>query len=488
MALPLLRPSHGDDARRRYTYCIVPLWTSVGLLFIGPFCGFNVWLMDVLDVFGYHEVWSPAGAAVTTAFNVAILSLGVSSTLIGPRLQRIGVRPLYFLGTVGSCCAMLASGAALECRSLVGLYLAWGLLYGLSQGAVYLVVITCCMSWFGKCGKAGYGAGCIGFNCGLWAAVFSYVGPAAVDAVGLARSFQLCGVVLCVAAVWPAFFICTADEIACAAPQRTSGEDIEEASGGKPGGRGEGAAEAASAASPPLAAPANPVPATCAPKTQDSEPMTMRQVLLRPEVWGLWFKLLFAMWPGYGVKYVISPMMANVFAASGTLQATASFIFLVGYAVARLVSGLVAGPFVSARRFTGGLVVAMGIACVATGAFLFSVPRGGRVDAHGDTFACVFVALIACLGMALAGLKVMIPLLVLDIAGPANLPLLMGLMLSANGVAAVLGPVTSWMALAANGDGNNPSAVGTWFCCSACLTAVAMTLHVAKPPPCCAPK
>jgi len=77
---------------------------------------------------------------------------------------------------------------------------------------------------------------------------------------------------------------------------------------------------------------------------------------------------------------------------------------------------------------------------------------------------------------------------VLDIAGPANLPLLMGLMLSANGVAAVLGPVTSWMALAANGDGNNPSAVGTWFCCSACLTAVAMTLHVAKPPSCCAPK
>jgi len=484
MALPLLRPDSDEASMRRYTYRIVPLWTLFGNVFMAPFYGFNVWLMDVLEEFGFRDSWSPAGATVTTAFTIAALFLGIAAAFTGPWLPRVGARRIYFCGTLVSCCAMLASGVSVEAGSLVGLYLSWGVLYGLSQGAAFLAVLTCCVSWFQKYGKAGHGVGWIGFCIGVWPAVFSFLGPAAVDAVGLAGSFHLCAGVLAVAALLPALFICMPDDVTCAAlptgdKDRVHREDVEISS--SRGSPSEGSTAASTTELQPDAETESDA-ASCTSQSQDVGPMRMGQALLRLDFWILWLQLLLSLMPGFGIQYIISPMMINVFAARESLQVTASFIFLGSYAVGRLFSGFLVGPRVSARNFMRGLFAIQGVACAIIGAALFSVPDGGRDgEPRSGCLTWVFVVLISCIGMTLAGTKVMIPLLSLDMGGAANLGLLTGLMYSSAGTAAVLGPVTSWMALSADRDRPSPVAVAVWFCGSAGITAVAMLLYLTKP-------
>jgi len=293
--------------------------------------------------------------------------------------------------------------------------------------------------------------------------------------------------VLAMAAVWPALFMCTPEEVSCAKLPPSSDEDLEKREDtdgcGSQGGRpGEGSTAAtAEAVSQPDAVPASSVQAART-LSQGVVPMTTGQLLLRSEFWALWFQIFLMSMPGFGIKYLISPMLVNVFMASPKLQATASFLFLASYAVARLVTGFVVGPCVSARRLATGFIAVQAVACAITGALLVCASHGGRGHGRGsDAFTWVFVALIACIGTILAGTKVLIPLLSIDMWGPANLGFITGMMYGGLGIAAVLGPITSWMALAANGDGGSPQAVGVWFCGSAGLMAVAMLLNLARP-------
>jgi len=486
MALPLLRPRPDDAAIRRYTYCIVPVWVLFAQLWVAPFYGFNVWILDVLEAFGFQNSWTLSGAVVTTAFTISLFFFAVSITVVGPRVRQIGARRLYVLGAMGALVAIMASGASVAGRSLAGLYLSWGVLYGLSEGCMFLAILTCTMGWFRQCGAAAHGAGWLGFCAGFWPALFSYAGPAAVRAVGVARTFHLCAIVLAMAAVWPVLFMCTPDEVSCAKPPPSSDKDLEnredaEDASSQGGRQGEGSTAATAAAtSQPAAAPASSVQAPGTQQSQGVVPMTMRQFFLRPEFWALWFQIFLMSMPGFGIKFIISPMLVNVFNASQQVQATASFLFLACFGVARLVTGLVVGPCVSARRLARSFIAVQAFACAITGALLICAPQGGRDHARGgDAFAWVFVGLIACIGAMLAGTGVLIPVLSLDIGGPANLGLLSGLMYAGMGMAATLGPITSWMALAANGDGDSPAAVGVWFCGSAGLMAIAMLLDLA---------
>jgi len=495
MAVPLFRPrSQDDDELRRYTYRVVPFWVLFGTVGSAPFYGCNVWIMDVVREFGMSSLWSASQATIVMAFTLGLFCCTLTAAAIGPLLSRFGPRRIYLAGVITSSAALAASGHAVAEKSLLGLYAAWAVLLGGGMGVSYLTVLTCCVSWFRKCGAPGHGAGWFGFAAGVWPALFSYAGPAAVDLVGLENSFHFFALVVLFVGAWPALFICMPDQVQAAPANDTGTESSAEKLEGMETGDLE-SAETKSTLSPmstanPSAsevssekqAPASAVQQGSASGTRASAPMTRRQVLIMPEFWTLWLRLFLSTLPGFGIKYLIAPMMEKVFGAGQPVHATASFIFLVCYAIARLATGVVVGPFVSARRCFDALVIAQALVCAGVGIFLYGLcgSEEGKCPEHSDHLVWIFVVLIACMGSTLAGLKVVMPLLSLELGGPVNLGVVQGLMSTSIGTASFLGPVSSWMALAAVGGVSSSPAVAAWFCASSGATLLAALLGQLK--------
>ena len=67
--------------------------------------------------------------------------------------------------------------------------------------------------------------------------------------------------------------------------------------------------------------------------------LTFMQIVRTPQIWLMWLAFLFMMTPGFGIKYLISPMIANVYDASRSTQSLASFLFLMLYSLARFLGG-----------------------------------------------------------------------------------------------------------------------------------------------------
>ncbi len=115
--------------------------------------------------------WTNSQAA--WIFALAIFFLGVSAAVAGPRLQKVGPRRMATLGAVAFSLGYAIAGLALGLRSLVLLYLGYGLLGGIGLGLGYVTPVTTVAKWFPD--RKGLATGMVIMGFGLGALFMSKI-------------------------------------------------------------------------------------------------------------------------------------------------------------------------------------------------------------------------------------------------------------------------------------------------------------------------
>ncbi len=115
--------------------------------------------------------WTNSQAA--WIFARAIFFLGVSAAAAGPRLQKVGPRRMATLGGLAFCLGYAIAGLALGMHSLVLLYLGYGLLGGIGLGLGYVTPVTTVAKWFPD--RKGLATGMVIMGFGLGALFMSKI-------------------------------------------------------------------------------------------------------------------------------------------------------------------------------------------------------------------------------------------------------------------------------------------------------------------------
>jgi len=110
---------------------------------------------------------------VAWIFALAIFFLGVSAAVAGPRLQKVGPRRMAAVGGAAFSLGYAIAGLALGLRSLVLLYLGYGLLGGIGLGLGYVTPVTTVAKWFPD--RKGLATGMVIMGFGLGALFMSKV-------------------------------------------------------------------------------------------------------------------------------------------------------------------------------------------------------------------------------------------------------------------------------------------------------------------------
>ena len=79
------------------------------------------------------------------------------------------------------------------------------------------------------------------------------------------------------------------------------------------------------------------------PRSSPDSPMTIREILEKPQFYLQFLAAFFAMLPGFTIKFNISVFTSALFHADEQTQSLVSFIYLFSYALARLSVGLGVG-------------------------------------------------------------------------------------------------------------------------------------------------
>jgi OFA family oxalate/formate antiporter-like MFS transporter len=115
--------------------------------------------------------WTNSQAA--WIFALAIFFLGVSAAVAGPKLQKVGPRRMATLGGLAFSLGYAIAGLALGMRSLVLLYFGYGLLGGIGLGLGYVTPVTTVAKWFPD--RKGLATGMVVMGFGLGALLMSKI-------------------------------------------------------------------------------------------------------------------------------------------------------------------------------------------------------------------------------------------------------------------------------------------------------------------------
>lgn len=147
--------------------------------------------------------WSEA--AITFAFSLAIFCLGMSAAFMGRLVERFGPN---VTGTISSICygsGMALTGVAIHTQQLWLLYLAYGVIGGLGLGSGYVTPVSTIIKWFPK--HRGMATGCAIMGFGFAAMLTSPVAHSLMNQVGVERTFYILGAVYFVVMLIAAQFI-----------------------------------------------------------------------------------------------------------------------------------------------------------------------------------------------------------------------------------------------------------------------------------------
>ena len=132
---------------------------------------------------------------VTWIFSIAILFLGLSAGSLGTYVERLGPRRS---GLIATCCftaGMLGSALALSQRSLIMLYLAYGVIGGIGLGTGYITPVSTLVKYFPNNRGLATGLAIMGFGfAGLIAAPVMQL---LIAHFGLVQNFIIMGSVYC---------------------------------------------------------------------------------------------------------------------------------------------------------------------------------------------------------------------------------------------------------------------------------------------------
>jgi OFA family oxalate/formate antiporter-like MFS transporter len=168
--MPLTRyPKAGSTATMRNRWLIAAMGTvlmlCLGTVYAWSF--FQALLVAGDSGYGWNN------SQVAWIFAIAIFSLGVSAALAGPRLQKVGPRRMATLGSVAFSLGYAIAGLALAVRSLALLYLGYGLLGGVGLGLGYVTPVATVAKWFPD--RKGLATGMVIMGFGLGALFMSKI-------------------------------------------------------------------------------------------------------------------------------------------------------------------------------------------------------------------------------------------------------------------------------------------------------------------------
>jgi len=327
---------------------------------------------------------------VAWIFALAIFFLGVSAAVAGPMLQKVGPRRMATLGGLAFSLGYAIAGLALGMRSLMLLYLGYGLLGGIGLGLGYVTPVTTVAKWFPD--RKGLATGLVIMGFGLGALFMSKV--LAPLLIGLFAG-SLSPVFYCLAGI---FIVLTM------APARFM-------------------------VNPPAAEPPAAVPAAAAP----SAGLTARQAILSGRFILMWLVFFCNITAGIAIISFQSPMLQDLWrAADGSLPAaTLAAWGATLIAVSSLFNG--AGRFLwgavsdrIGRSWTFRVMLATEIA-VFIGLMLTRSPW---------VFGVLVCWVLLCYG---GGFGTM-PAFIGDVFGPKLMAAVYGAILTAWSVAGVVGP------------------------------------------------
>jgi len=325
---------------------------------------------------------------VAWIFAIAIFCLGVSAALAGPRLQKVGPRRMATLGSVAFSLGYAVAGLALGVRSLALLYLGYGLLGGVGLGLGYVTPVATVARWFSD--RKGLATGMVIMGFGLGALFMSKIlAPVLLGLFAGALSpvfFSLAGIFFVLTLV-PAWFM----------------------------------------VNPPAAA--STTPATAAPAAE----LTPRQAILSGRFALMWLVFFCNITAGIAIISFQSPLLQDlrraldpslapsVLAASGATLIAVSSLF---NGAGRFLWGTVSDRI--GRSWTFRLMLASEIG-VFVGPMLTKSPW---------LFAVLVCWVLLCYG---GGFGTM-PAFIGDVFGPHRMAAVYGAVLTAWGVAGVVGP------------------------------------------------
>lgn len=130
-------------------------------------------------------------ASIEWAFSLAIFCLGMSAFLAGDIVER-DIKRSSLLSAIFFAVGMIGTGVSIHMKSLVGIYLCYGIIMGIGLGLGYLTPVKTLMLWFAKNKGLATGIAVAGF--GLSKVIASPVMIFLMESVGLEKMFYILGV------------------------------------------------------------------------------------------------------------------------------------------------------------------------------------------------------------------------------------------------------------------------------------------------------
>jgi MFS family permease len=467
---------------QRYVYYIVPLWSLSGTAWMAPLIGFGVVIDPVSQIFFGGPAETPDTGAVLYALVLGNTVNTLQALVCGSFMDHIGVRKYYAIGVVLGVVGLALSAVSQLTQQLWLFFVGWTGVFGVACGFVLLPIARGSILWWRAIGRPGLGTGVYEALAGIWPAAISFLWPALMKALGTPVSFFVVLAIVVGCSLPAAYLVCMPTEYSArpspgvadghaateegpATPARLtrsahshssfgSVRSLLSRSGSSIRSSARDFAEASFSMSwasdfAPLATNTLPEvisevsePVSAVRRTASRGKLPARAILTSGRFWAEWAMVLVIFAPGFGAKFSVNFVLFLAYGSSSSTQDTAQFIFLLVYAIFRLITGAVMDcwPQLEATWMMTFVAMVQTPILIGTGLFLMYGPAD-------LTASWVYVILNSIIGLTLAVARVALPMLALRSWGSANFGTALGALLSAQGLAGTLGPLTCFLAL-----------------------------------------
>lgn len=162
--------------------------SAVGIhISIGSVYAYSVITNPVKELFGVEE------SELKWAFKIAILLLGFSAALFGRWVERVGPRRSGTMSGIFYSVGIIGSGLSVQMGSMPLFFVFYGIIGGIGLGLGYITPVSTLVKWFPD--KRGLATGMAIMGFGFSALIFGPVMQKLFDTVGVAYAFYILGVV-----------------------------------------------------------------------------------------------------------------------------------------------------------------------------------------------------------------------------------------------------------------------------------------------------
>ncbi|EQC39370.1 hypothetical protein SDRG_03572 [Saprolegnia diclina VS20] len=170
-------------------------WYLFAASFLCQFCCGSVYAWSIYNTpMDTYLFGNGADGRSPYTFYIAIGTLGSTAAVLGPWLERHGPRRGMFLGATMFFLGHLTTAVALYYKSIVGVYVGYGLIGGFGIGINYISPVSALQKWFPDMRGTAAGFAVAGFGAGstVWGKVYL---PAA-KLFGLPGNFVVLGAIM----------------------------------------------------------------------------------------------------------------------------------------------------------------------------------------------------------------------------------------------------------------------------------------------------